>query len=123
PIFIKTTYTMALVKSIESKIKLAYRLVMRTMIFSLTLICLMGYYAFQQINESRKSIYILDNGVPILAKQTDQQVNRPLEYRAHVDLFHSLYFTLTPDDNFITYQMEKAMYLIDESGMQQYNNL
>lgn len=114
---------MALIKSIESKIKLAYRLVMLTMVFSLTLICLMGYYAFQQVNESRKSIYILDNGVPILAKQTDQQVNRPVEYRAHVDLFHSLYFTLTPDDKFITYQMEKAMYLIDESGMQQYNNL
>src|SRR5690606_1269170 len=61
--------------------------------------------------------------VPILAKQTDAQVNRPVEYRAHVDLFHSLFFSLTPDDKFINYQMKKAMYLIDESGALQYNNL
>lgn len=76
-----------------------------------------------QLAEARKSIYVLDGDKPILAKQTDQQVNRPVEYRAHVDLFHSIYFTLTPDDKHIDYQMQKAMYLVDESGMQQYNNL
>ena len=30
---------------------------------------------------------------------------------------------MTPDDKYIEYQMNKAMYLVDESGMQQYNNL
>src|SRR5690606_8884515 len=29
----------------------------------------------------------------------------------------------TPDDKFIEYQIKKAMYLIDESGALQYNNL
>ena len=51
------------------------------------------------------------------------QMNRPAEYRADVELFHSLFFSLTPDDNYIEYQMKKAMYLVDESGMQQYNDL
>lgn len=114
---------MALIKNIESKIKLAYTTVFLTLIFSFVVICMIGMFAWTQITESRKNIYVIDNGVPILAKQTDQQANRPVEYKAHVDLFHSIYFTLTPDDKYINYQMQKAMYLIDETGMQQYNNL
>lgn len=114
---------MALIKNIEKKIRLAYNTVLITVIGSVVSICLIGMYAIGQINDSRKTIYVIDNGIPILAKQTNEQANRPVEYKAHVDLFHSLYFTLTPDDNFIQYQMKKAMYLIDESGVQQYNNL
>jgi conjugative transposon TraK protein len=58
-----------------------------------------------------------------MASQTDMQMNRPAEYRADVDLFHSLFFSLTPDDKYIEYQLKKAMYLVDESGVQQYDNL
>src|SRR3546814_4533046 len=50
-------------------------------------------------------------------------MNRPVEYRAHVNLFHTLFFSLTPDDEFIEQQLRRAMYLIDESGALQYNNL
>jgi conjugative transposon TraK protein len=38
-------------------------------------------------------------------------------------LFHSIFFSLTPDDKYIEYQMKRAMYLVDESGALQYNNL
>lgn len=114
---------MTLIKNIESKIKLAYTTVFAVLVFSFLTLCLIGMYALTQVNESRKNIYILDHGIPILAKQTDQQSNRKVEYKAHVDLFHSIYFTITPDDQYINYQMQKAMYLVDETGMQQYNNL
>ena len=40
-----------------------------------------------------------------------------------IDAFHTLFFSLTPDEKYIEYQMKKAMYLVDESGMQQYNDL
>ena len=53
------------------------------------------------IEDSRKSIYILDNGVPVLAKQTDVLLNRPVEYKAQIELFHRLFFTLAPDDAYI----------------------
>jgi hypothetical protein len=59
------------------------------------------------LHDARKSIYILNNGVPLQAAQTDMQLNRPAEYRAHIDLFHSLFFSLTPDDKFIEYQLKK----------------
>ena len=38
-------------------------------------------------------------------------------------MFHHYFFTLAPDDKYIKYTMEKAMYLIDESGLAQYNAL
>lgn len=112
-----------MVKNIEAKIRLATFAMLGSLATSILISCVVCIYSFNLVANSRKSIYLLDNNIPILARQTDMQMNRPAEYRAHVDLFHSLFFSLTPDDKFIEYQMKKAMYLIDESGAQQYNNL
>jgi len=49
--------------------------------------------------------------------------NREVEYKADVETFHQLFFTLPPDDQFIEKQMGKAMYLVDASGIAQYNTL
>ena len=38
-------------------------------------------------------------------------------------MFHHLFFTLAPDDKYIKYTMDKAMYLVDETGLAQYNTL
>ncbi|MCL4638332.1 MAG: conjugative transposon protein TraK [Olivibacter sp.] len=114
---------MAIIKNIESKIKMATMISILSFVVSLTIVIANILFTSKQMSDARKTIYILDKGTPILAKQTDQQVNRPVEYKAHVDLFHSVFFTMTPDDKYIEYQMKKAMYLIDESGIQQYNNL
>ena len=35
----------------------------------------------------------------------------------------AMFFTLAPDDKYIRYTMEKAMYLVDETGLAQYNTL
>lgn len=112
-----------IIKNIEQKVKLAKLLSILSFAFSFAIVILMMMFLSKQLSESRKSIYILDKDIPILAKQTDESVNRPVEYKAHVNVFHSLFFTLTPDNKYIEYQMKKAMYLIDESGIQQYNNL
>lgn len=112
-----------LVKKIEDKMKLAAGLSFGSIILSIVISALALSYSYKLVESSRKTIYILDKDVPILAKQTDETMNRPAEYKAHVDLFHSIFFSLTPDDSFIEYQMKKAMYLIDESGALQYNNL
>ncbi|MGO4875146.1 conjugative transposon protein TraK [Pedobacter psychrotolerans] len=112
-----------MIKNIESKIRLATMVSLGSLMASVVIAIVVSFYAYQQVSSARRSIYILDNHVPMLAKQTDVQLNRPAEYRADVDLFHSLFFSLTPDDRFIEYQMKKAMYLVDESGARQYNDL
>lgn len=112
-----------IIKNIESKIRLATVLSIGSFVSAIVICIAVSAYAYQQVAIARQSIYILDNGMPILAKQTSMQMNRPAEYKAAVDLFHNLFFSLTPDDKQIEYQMKKAMYLADESGVLQYNNL
>lgn len=112
-----------IIKNIESKIRLATFVSVGSLVASVVIAIVVSFFAYRQVSSARRSIYILDNHVPMLAKQTDVQLNRPAEYRADVDLFHSLFFSLTPDDRFIEYQMKKAMYLVDESGARQYNDL
>ncbi|MBN7817662.1 conjugative transposon protein TraK [Algoriphagus pacificus] len=112
-----------IIKNIESKIRLATFLSMGSFLTSIIICGFVSAYAYQQVANARQSIYILDNDIPILAKQTNMQMNRPAEYKAAVDLFHSLFFNLTPDDKHIEYQMGKAMYFVDETGVGQYNNL
>lgn len=112
-----------IIKNIESRIRLS-------LIVSITSILLGGVitifsvvYAFQKISSERDKIYVLDNGVPLLVNRTNQSVNREVEYKSHVNMFHSLFFSLPPDDKFIQNNLKKAMYLVDESGITQYNNL
>jgi conjugative transposon TraK protein len=112
-----------IIKNIEAKIRLATWIASGSFITSVILSAICCSYAYRQVSDARKSIYILSNGIPLQAAQTDMEVNRPAEYRAHIELFHSLFFSLTPDDKYIEYQLKKAMYLVDESGVAQYNNL
>ena len=112
-----------IIKNIEAKIRLATLIAVGCIIMAIIIVGINSLYAYRMVTNAQKSIYILDGNIPILARQTDAQMNRPAEYRAHVNLFHSLFFSLTPDDKYMEYQMKKAMYLVDESGMKQYNNL
>jgi conjugative transposon TraK protein len=43
-----------------------------------------------------------------LAKQTDVLLNRPVEYKAQIELFHRLFFTLAPDDAYIKENIQKS---------------
>ena len=112
-----------IIQNIEAKIRLATMVAFGSFLTSIIVSVISCSYAYREVSASQRSIYILDNNIPIMAKQTDIQMNRPAEYKADVDLFHSLFFSLTPDDKYIEYQLKKAMYLIDESGVEQYNNL
>ncbi len=112
-----------IIKNIEAKIRLATWVAFGSFITAIILTIIVSAYASRQVADARKSIYILNNNVPLQAIQTDMRLNRPAEYRANVDLFHSLFFSLTPDDHYIEYQMKKAMYLVDQSGMEEYNDL
>lgn len=114
---------MGLVKNIEHKMKINKYTSLGAIVLAIIIVIVGFNYSYKIIEDAKKSIYIIDNGVPILAKQTDLLLNRPVEYKAQVDLFHSLFFTLSPDDDYIKNQTEKALYLIDESGMSEFMNL
>lgn len=113
-----------IIKNIEAKIRLATFLSAGSFLLTAIIVLIVSFFAYRQVVDARKSVYVLDaNSVPLLARQTNVQLNRAAEYRSHINLFHGLFFSLTPDDKYIEYQMKRAMYLVDESGALQYNNL
>ena len=112
-----------LIKSIEEKIRINKAVSITALTVSLFVVLAGFGFAYQLIKESRKSLYVLDNSVPVLVKQTDELLNRPVEYRSQVELFHRLFFTLAPDDQYIKDNIEKSLYLIDDTGKKEYTNL
>jgi conjugative transposon TraK protein len=112
-----------IIKNIEQKIKLGLIVSIGSFLTAIIIAGSALYFARDLINQSRKQIYVLDGNVPVLVRQTSMEVNREVEYKSHVNLFHMLFFTLPPDDDFMKNNIEKSMYLIDESGLTEYNNL
>jgi len=112
-----------LIKNIEQKIKLALYVSGGSFLTSIVIVAFGLYQAFHLVEDARRNIYVLDNGVPVLVQQSGIQSNRKVEYESHISLFHLYFFTLPPDDDFIKSNLARAMYLVDESGLTEYNNL
>ena len=112
-----------LVKNIEQRIKINKTVSIAAIVFAVFIVLAGFFFAYKLIQDSRKSLYVLDNGVPVLVKQTDELLNRPVEYKSQIELFHRLFFTLAPDDAYIKENIEKSLYLIDDSGKKEYTNL
>ena len=111
---------MGIVTDLEKKMKLTKTVGIICLILSVAIVFSGFLFSYQLIADSRKNIYVLDNGVPVLVKQVDYTMNRELEYKSQIDLFHSIFFTIAPDDDYIKSQVKKALYLIDESGNKEY---
>lgn len=112
-----------IVKNIEKRIKVNKIVSITGIVFS-TIIVIVGFlFAYSLVQDSRKNIYVIDGNVPVLATQTDLLLNRPVEYRSQIELFHRLFFTLAPDNKYIKENVEKSLYLIDDSGKKEYGNL
>lgn len=75
------------------------------------------------VTDAQQKIYVLDGNVPILVERSTMQETLDVEAKSHIEMFHHYFFTLAPDDKYIKYTMEKAMYLVDETGLAQYNTL
>ena len=115
---------MSVIKNLENKIKLV--LIVSCMFMAGCVIISLGsiFAAKGMVDESHKKVYVLDsNHVPIMVSQSSMEETLDVEAKSHVELFHHLFFTLAPDDKYINYTMEKAMYLVDETGLAQYNAL
>ena len=110
-------------KNYENKIKLV--LIVSLLFMTGCIVISLGslFVAKGMVDDAHKKVYVLDGTVPILVQQTTMEETLDVEAKSHVELFHHLFFTLAPDDKYIKYTMDKAMYLVDETGLAQYNAL
>lgn len=77
----------------------------------------------QSVSRMQSKIYILANGKALEAYASERKDNIVVEARDHIKTFHHYFFTLDPDDKLIRENINKALYLADESAKQTYDNL
>ena len=112
------------IKNLENKIKLV-AIVCTAFLIGCIIISLVSVWTARgMVADAHRKIYVLDsNHVPISVTQTTMDETLDVEAKSHVEIFHHYFFTLAPDDKYINYTMEKAMYMVDETGLAQYNTL
>lgn len=85
------------------------------------LCCFMIYSMNKTLSENRGKVYVMVNGKLVEAIATERNI--PVEIRDHLQDFHRLFFTLSPDDKAIQTQVTKALYLADGSARRIYQNM
>ena len=111
------------IKNLENKIKLVMIVSCLFMVGCIIISLGSIFTAKGMVDDAHKKVYVLDGNVPILVQRTTMDETLDVEAKSHVELFHHLFFTRAPDDKYINYTMEKAMYLVDETGLAQFNAL
>ncbi len=110
--------------NINSAFKFARIVAIVSVVASLVFCGVILFRSYLMVENERKKIYVLDNGKSlILALQQDLTTNRPVELRHHTQMFHELFFTLSPDVELINDNIQKAMELGDKSIYETYTDL
>ena len=95
-----------------------------TMIIVIGSFLLSGYIIYRTnatLISNRGKVYVLINGK--LVEAVAEERNFPVELRDHIRTFHTLFFTLSPDEKAIQSQITKALYLADGSARRIYQNM
>lgn len=81
------------------------------------------YKSYQLSSTVEDRIYVLDGFNAVQAKASNREDNIEVECKHHINMFHTYFFTLDPDEKVIDANLTKAMYLADGSAKKQYDNL
>lgn len=110
-------------KTIDSAFQQVKTLALIFIIAVLTLAAVIAYFSFQSSTAAASRIYVLADGQLLTAGAHDARADRPVEARAHVRQFHELFFSLDPDEKAIQGNINRALYLADNSAKREYENL
>lgn len=114
---------MPLIQNLENKIRTVTIVTVTIVTACVIIVVATLALTLSMIRDQQKQVYVLSNGIPLLAERTDQQNDLLIESKSHIEMFHQFFFTLSPDDEYIDYTLKKALYLVDESGLKQMNTL
>lgn len=75
------------------------------------------FISMQQIEESKNKVYLLNQGNALeLVRSRNGKENIKAEIKSHITMFHEFFYNLDPDPVDIKSRINKALYLIDDSG-------
>ena len=108
-----------LIQSLERKTRLALMTVLLTIVGNVVICGMLIAYGAKVLSEERNQVYVLDGDIPFLAQRSQEEANFVMEAKAHIQLFHQYFFTLPPDDDYIKWTLDKAMYMADGTAIKQ----
>lgn len=108
-----------LIQSLEQKTRLALTVAVSAIGGAVVLCVITIFSCWTMITKERDQIYILDGDIPFLAERAQLSTNFIMEAKAHINLFHSYFFNLPPDDDYMKYTVGKALYMADGSALKQ----
>ena len=104
-------------KDIEKSFTRMRGLSIVSVVASFVFALVVGVMAFNYAEQQRQKIYVLDQGKSLLlALQTDAILSKDIEIRDHVTRFHELMFTLSPQKQTISENLDRALNLADKSA-------
>ena len=89
-------------KNIDSAFKYVRGFTLAVVVGSISLSIYALGKSYQLVSDIQAKIYILANGKAIETFSSERKDNIPVEARDHVRTFHTLFFTLDPDEKVIT---------------------
>ena len=114
---------MPVLKNIENKIRLVTVAVIVFVAGCVVISLGSMITAKMMVSDAEKRVYVIDDNVPIRVTQKEDVATLDIEAKSLVEMFHTFFFTLSPDEKYIDYTMKKALYLSHNSGQVQYNLL
>lgn len=106
-----------MIKNIEQKQKLVLTVCIVMGIMSMVTCLGSLIYSDMRISRSESRIYVLDaNYNAFSAVRSNNGLTMEMEVKGLVEDFHTLFYTLGPDNQFIKKNMERANYLCDQSA-------
>lgn len=113
----------SVLQNVENKIKLVTIVAVVAIIGCVVISVGSVFTASMMVREANRKVYVVDGDVPIPLTKADDADMTGIEARSLVEAFHTRFFDLIPDEKYINYTVRKALYLIDNSGRQQYGLL
>ncbi|NGY37271.1 conjugative transposon protein TraK [Flavobacterium sp. XN-5] len=110
-------------KNIDTAFRYVRSFTMLVVIGCVVLCSFALYKSFSLVSQMQDKVYILANGKALEAFSSDRKENIPVEAKDHVKTFHTLFFSLDPDDKVIKINVTKALYLADDSAKRVYDDL
>ena len=101
-----------IIKHLENKIRLVGIICTAFLVGCVIISVSSIWTARTMVSDTQKKVYVLDGNVPILVNRTTMEETLDVEAKRNVEMLHQYLFTLPPDDKYIKYTMEKAMYLV-----------
>lgn len=112
-----------IIKNIEQKLKLTLFISILSVITGLALAIAGLSYGYKTSSDALRNIYVTSGEVTFGAERMDKNLMFDIGANNMIKTFHSKFFNLPPDEKYIEYTLNEAMYLIDDSGMRQRNAL